>query len=120
MKDEDMTLHEENGSKASGGAPEVADTIESGADISGSNSIDQSLLDSIPVQVSVQLGTAKIKLSELMGLNKGSVVPLSSAAGEPLQIYVNNTLIAKGEIVLVGEHYGVKLTQIVPKTERFN
>ena len=102
------------------GRPEVADTMGSGGMMSQSNSVDPALLDSIPVSVTVELGRAKLKISELMGLNKGSVIPLESAAGEPLQIFVNNTLIATGEIVLVDQQYGIKLTEIVPKAERFS
>jgi flagellar motor switch protein FliN/FliY len=121
MKNEEPVSQGAVGSKSSGeGAAEVADTVGSGAVMSESNSVDQALLDSIPVSVSVELGRTKLKISELMGLNKGSVVPLDSAAGEPLQVFVNNTLIATGEIVLVDQHYGIKLTQIVPKADRFS
>ena len=52
------------------------------------------------------------------GVAKKRVVPLDSLAGEPLQVFVNDTLLAKGDIVLIDEKYGIKLTHIVPKTER--
>ena len=53
-----------------------------------------------------------------MALNQGPVVALDSLAGEPLDLRVNDTLVAKGEIVLIDQHYGIKLTQIVPSADR--
>ena len=81
-------------------------------------SVDQGFLGNIPVSISVELGKARLKIGDLMTLNQGSVVSLDTLAGEPLNLRVNNTLIAIGEIVLIENHYGLKLTQIVPSEER--
>ncbi|MDA9004187.1 flagellar motor switch protein FliN [bacterium] len=82
---------------------------------SRNGNVDSAVLDNIPVTVSVELGTTKLKIGEMMALNQGSVIALDSLAGEPLNLRVNGTLIAKGEIVLIKENYGIKLTEIVPR-----
>jgi flagellar motor switch protein FliN/FliY len=59
-----------------------------------------------------------IKIRDLMRLTQGSVVELDRVAGEPLDLLVNNTVVAQGEVVLVNERYGVRLTRVVPASER--
>jgi flagellar motor switch protein FliN/FliY len=81
-------------------------------------SIDLELLNNIPVTISVEVGRASLKIRDLMRLTQGSVVELERLAGEPLDLLVNNTLVAQGEVVLVNERYGVRLTQVVPPAER--
>ena len=83
-----------------------------------SRKIDPDVLHNIPVTVSVEVGRTSIKIMDLMRLTQGSVVELDRLAGEPLDLLVNNTLIAQGEIVLVNERYGVRLTSVVPAAER--
>ncbi len=77
------------------------------------------LLD-IPVEVSVQLGTSKMLIKELLQLGQGSVVELEKLAGEPMEILANHKLIARGEVVVVNEKFGVRLTDIVSPTERLS
>lgn len=72
----------------------------------------------IPLEVSVELGRAKILISELLQLGQGSVVELSKLAGEPLEILVNQKLVARGEVVVVNEKFGVRLTDIISPAER--
>jgi flagellar motor switch protein FliN len=72
----------------------------------------------IPLEVSVELGRKKVRISELLSLSVGSVLELGTAAGAPLCIYANNTLIARGEAVVVGERYGIRVTDIVSPKER--
>lgn len=72
----------------------------------------------IPLEVSVELGRKKMRISELLSLSVGSVLELGTAAGSPLCIYANNTLIARGEAVVVGERYGIRVTDIVSPKER--
>lgn len=72
----------------------------------------------IPLEISVELGRKRLRISELLALSAGSVVELGTAAGTPLAIYANNTLIARGEAVIVGERYGVRVTDIVSPRER--
>ena len=75
------------------------------------------LLD-IPLLVSVELGRTKMMINDLLQLGQGSVVELEKLAGEPMEIFVNNRLIARGEVVVVNEKFGVRLTDIVSPTER--
>lgn len=72
----------------------------------------------IPVSVSMELGRAKIAIRELLQLNQGSVVELDRLAGEPLDVLVNGTLIAHGEVVVVDEKFGIRLTDVVSPEER--
>lgn len=77
----------------------------------------EAILD-IPVSLSVEIGQTKISIKNLLQLNQGSVVELERLAGEPLDVKVNNTLVAHGEIVVVNEKYGIRLTDIVSAQER--
>ncbi len=77
----------------------------------------EAILD-IPVSLSVEIGQTKISIKNLLQLNQGSVVELERLAGEPLDVKVNNTLVAHGEIVVVNEKYGIRLTDIVSTHER--
>ncbi len=72
----------------------------------------------IPLQVSVELGRAKLQIRDLLQLGRGSVIELNKMAGEPAEIYVNNKLMAKGEIVVVNEKFGVRLTEIISPADR--
>lgn len=75
------------------------------------------LLD-IPLQLSVEVGRTKILIKELLELQEGSVVELDKLAGEPLDVYVNDRLVARGEAVLVNEKFGIRLTDVVSPAER--
>jgi len=81
-------------------------------------SLDSDLLKNIPVTITVVVGSTSLPIKALMQLTQGSVVELDRLAGEALDLLVNNTLVAQGEIVLVNERYGIRLTQIVPKSAR--
>jgi len=72
----------------------------------------------IPLRVSVELGRTKMLVNELLKLGHGSVIELSKLAGEPMEIYVNDKLIARGEVVVVNEKFGVRLTDIISPQER--
>ncbi|MCX7240588.1 MAG: flagellar motor switch protein FliN [Burkholderiales bacterium] len=82
------------------------------------NQINSDVLQNISVTLSFEVGRAQIKIKDLMRLTQGSVVELDRLAGEPLDLLVNNTVVAQGEVVLVNERYGVRLTRVVPATER--
>ena len=75
------------------------------------------LLD-IPLEISVELGRTKMLINELLKLGQGSVVELSKLAGETLEILANQKLVARGEVVVVNEKYGVRLTEIISPVER--
>lgn len=72
----------------------------------------------VPLQVSVEVGRAKILLKDLLQMGEGYVVELDKLAGEPLDLYVNSRLIARGEAVRVGEKFGIKLTEVVSPSDR--
>lgn len=88
---------------------------DAGASLGG-NGLDM-ILD-IPVTVAVEIGRTKISISNLLKLNQGSVVELDRFAGEPMDITVNGTLVAHGEVVVVNEKFGIRLTDIVSAAER--
>ena len=77
----------------------------------------QMILD-IPLRVTVELGRTKMAVSELLNLGQGSVIELSKLAGEPMEVFVNDKLIARGEAVVVNEKFGVRLTDIISTKER--
>jgi flagellar motor switch protein FliN/FliY len=72
----------------------------------------------IPMEVSVELGRSKMLISDLLQLGQGSVIELTKLAGEPLEVLVNQKLIARGEVVVVNEKFGIRLTDIISPTER--
>jgi flagellar motor switch protein FliN/FliY len=80
--------------------------------------INPEVLQNISVTLSIEVGRAMIKIRDLMRLTQGSVVELDRIAGEPLDLLVNNTVVAQGEIVLVNDRYGVRLTRVAPAAER--
>jgi len=72
----------------------------------------------VSVTLSMEVGRARVPIRNLLQLNPGSVVELERTAGEPLDIYVNGTLIAHGEVVVINDRFGVRLTDVVSPTER--
>jgi len=81
-------------------------------------SINREMLQNVPVTLSIEVGRATIKIKDLLRLTQGSVVELDRMAGEPLDLLINNTVVAQGEIVLVNDRYGIRLTRVVPANER--
>ncbi|QWE31178.1 flagellar motor switch protein FliN [Polynucleobacter sp. Adler-ghost] len=91
----------------------LEDGSKAGADF---NDID--LVMDVPVQVTVELGRAKMQIRNLLNLTYGSVIELDILAGEPLEVVVNGCLVAQGEVVIVNDRYGIRLTDIVTPAER--
>lgn len=89
---------------------------ESAADTTQQTDIEN-ILD-IPVTLSVQIGQTRETIRNLLQLNQGSVVELERLAGEPLDVLVNNTLVAHGEVVVVNDKYGIRLTDVISAQER--
>lgn len=77
------------------------------------------LLD-IPLKVTVELGRTKRSVKEILELSSGSIIELDKLAGEPVDILVNNRLIAQGEVVVIDENFGVRVTDIVSQSDRLN
>lgn len=84
----------------------------------GSDSEKMDLILDIPVTVAVEIGRTKMTIRNLLQLNQGGIVALDRLAGEPLDVLVNGTLVAHGEVVVVNDKFGVRLTDIVSKAER--
>ena len=76
------------------------------------------VLENIDVKLTVEVGGAEIKLRELLRINEGSVIELERLAGDPLDILANGTIIAKGEVVMIGERFGIRFTEVVDPKER--
>lgn len=95
---------------------EKAKERRSEATITAETSLDM-LLD-IPLTLAVELGRSKVKINDLLELGQGSVLELNKLSGEPLDIIVNEKLIARGEVVVINEKFGVRITEIVSQSER--
>ena len=72
----------------------------------------------IPMQVTVQVGSTKMVIRDLLQLGQGSVIELEKLAGEPMEVLVNNKLVARGEVVVVNEKFGIRLTDVISAAER--
>ncbi|OGR31967.1 MAG: flagellar motor switch protein FliN [Desulfobacula sp. RIFOXYB2_FULL_45_6] len=72
----------------------------------------------IPLELSVELGKTKMLVNDLLQLGQGSIIELNKLAGEPLEVYINRKLIARGEVVVVNEKFGVRLTDVVTPIDR--
>ncbi|MBW1670340.1 MAG: flagellar motor switch protein FliN [Deltaproteobacteria bacterium] len=83
-------------------------------------SLDLDFILDIPITVTVELGRGKMMIGKLLQLGQSSVIELTKLAGEPMDVFVNNRLIAKGEVVVVNEKFGVRLTDVVSAAERIN
>ncbi len=98
-------------------APNVFKDFASGASQQGTSNDIDFILD-IPVQLTVELGRTKIAIKNLLQLAQGSVVELDGLAGEPMDVLVNGCLIAQGEVVVVNDKFGIRLTDIITPSER--
>jgi flagellar motor switch protein FliN/FliY len=140
MSDTDIDTNEEVGDEwadAMAEQEETEATSESAAETPGANAeaapfkelqedataqIDSEVsLDAIldvPITISMEIGRTKINIRNLLQLNQGSVVELDRLAGEPMDVLVNGTLIAQGEVVVVNEKFGIRLTDIISPSDR--
>ena len=84
----------------------------------GNEDVNLEVILDIPVTISMEVGSTKINIRNLLQLNQGSVIELDRMAGEPLDIKVNGTLIAHGEVVVVNEKFGIRLTDVISPAER--
>ena len=111
---------ENNATEAAAGGgeyePAAFEELGDGAPVKGETSLDV-ILD-IPVTLSMEIGRSKVSIDELLKLAKGSVVELDRMAGEPLDVLVNGTLVARGEVVVVNDRFGVRLSEVISPAER--
>ncbi|WP_281969873.1 MULTISPECIES: flagellar motor switch protein FliN [unclassified Polynucleobacter] len=117
-----MMAEETANETENGQAPEAAGANvfqDFSADASQNQSAqDINFILDIPVQLTVELGRTKILIKNLLQLSQGSVVGLNGLAGEALDVLVNGTLIAKGEVVVINDKFGIRLTDIITPAER--
>ena len=109
-------LNEQKVTSTKSSADSVFRALE-GNDIAGAMQ-DIDLIMDIPVKLTVELGRTRMTIKELLRLTQGSVVALDGLAGEPLDILINGYLIAQGEVVVVADKYGVRITDIITPSER--
>lgn len=100
------------------GQPHVFQRITKTGLQSGDTSSDIDMILDIPVQLTVELGRTRIPIKHILQLAQGSVIELDALAGEPMDVLVNGCLIAQGEVVVVNEKFGIRLTDIVTPSER--
>lgn len=122
MADDKDTMDEWAAAMAEAGADAEAVDLEELSDEKADITVDEkrrldTILD-IPVTISMEVGRAKISIRNLLQLNQGSVVELERVAGEPLDVLVNGTLIAHGEVVVVNDKFGIRLTDVISQIER--
>jgi len=114
---EETTNETENSQDAQVAGANVFQDFSADAGLNKSTQDINFILD-IPVQLTVELGRTKILIKNLLQLSQGSVVGLNGLAGESLDVLVNGTLIAKGEVVVINDKFGIRLTDIITPAER--
>ena len=95
---------------------ELSETDVTGAEKTGAENLK--VLENIEVELTVEVGRAEITIRDLLRLNEGSIIELDRLAGDPLDILVNGTIIARGEVVMIGERFGVRFGEIVDPEKR--
>ncbi len=122
LADEWAAALEEQAVEEAGGAGATAaaefQQLHADADIPSSGDVKMDAILDVPVTISMEIGRSRINIRNLLQLNQGSVVELDRLAGEPMDVLVNGTLIAQGEVVVVNEKFGIRLTDIVSPADR--
>jgi len=122
--DEEAPAEEAPAEEAGGGLADAFDAaglselVDESAFGEGAENVDLNMILDIPVTISMEIGRTQISIRNLLKLNQGSVVELDRLAGEPLDVLVNGTLIAHGEVVVVNEKFGIRLTDVITALER--
>ncbi|MFT5793658.1 MAG: flagellar motor switch protein FliN/FliY [Candidatus Azotimanducaceae bacterium] len=112
-------MEEQGGDALSVESAELSELVdESSPLVVNEDNPDLDVILDIPVQISMVVGATQISIRNLLQLNQGSVIELDRMAGEPLDVLVNDTLIAHGEVVVVNEKFGIRLTDVVSAAER--
>lgn len=120
MADEPKNEGRQNpaGEKFVEGIAKVGSGVEIPEKKADGGSPDLDVILDIPVQISMEVGSASITIRNLLQLNQGSVIELDRLAGEPLDVLVNGTLIAHGEVVVVNDKFGIRMTDVISPSER--
>ena len=117
--EKDQPMEQEQDDKGENTSPEPTEAGQ-GAEASeqGGGTRDLDFILDIPLEISVELGRTRILVNDLLQLGQGSVVELTRLSEEPMDIYVNGKLFARGEVVVVNEKFGVRLTDVISPVER--
>ncbi len=99
-------------------APASFDELGNGAAVGDEEANNLDFLLDIPLKVTVELGKTSMIINDMLQLSQGSVVELNKGAGEPVEIFVNNKLLGKGEVIVVNDRFGVRITEIISQAER--
>ncbi|WP_067515245.1 flagellar motor switch protein FliN [Endozoicomonas ascidiicola] len=126
MNEENDNEHEDDNMPSDAASVSFQDSLESEQSAPASdesNNLPQAMSDlgmilDIPVTLSLELGSTKINIGDLMRLNKGSIVELEKEASEPLEVMVNGKLIAYAEVVVIHDKYGIRFLDVVSESER--
>ena len=118
MEEAGTPMEETTSGSALGAELVTLDKLVSSSSSFSGDDINLDVILDIPVTISMEIGNTKINIRNLLQLNQGSVVELDRMAGEPLDVVVNGTLIAHGEVVVVNEKFGIRLTDIISPAER--
>lgn len=94
------------------------DNLQADQQLNGQPEVNLEVVLDIPVTLSMEIGRSRISIRNLLQLNQGSVVELERATGEPFDVYVNGTLVAHGEVVVVNDKFGVRVTDVISPAER--
>jgi flagellar motor switch protein FliN/FliY len=89
-----------------------------GAPMGDGSEVNLDMILDVPVTLAMEVGRTRISIRNLLQLNQGSVVELDRSAGEPLDVFVNGTLVAHGEVVVINERFGIRLTDVISPAER--
>ena len=118
MEEAGTPMEETTAGSVLGAEHVTLDKLENTSSSGSGDDINLDVILDIPVTISMEIGNTKINIRNLLQLNQGSVVELDRMAGEPLDVVVNGTLIAHGEVVVVNEKFGIRLTDIISPAER--
>jgi len=111
-----MNASATNGASATTAEAVQLDTLQ--AEANGNAEVNLDVILDVPVTMAMEVGRTRIPIRNLLQLNQGSVVELDRAAGEPLDVFVNGTLVAHGEVVVINEKFGIRLTDVISPAER--
>lgn len=112
-------MAEENDNLENGeGIQDLEPDDDAGEDSQEHGELDLDFILDIPLELSVELGKTKMLVNDLLQLGQGSIIELNKLAGEPLEVFINHKLVAKGEVVVVNEKFGVRLTDVITPIDR--
>lgn len=114
----EKTMQADTQEEAGSHYEQLSDLFEDGGHGNGRESLSLELILDIPLNLTVEIGRTEMPIQKLLQLTQGAVIELDKMVGEPMNVLVNGTLIAQGEVVVIDDQFGIRLTQIVSPAER--